>query len=127
MLQGVLAEARIHGVAVREERLATKFLHKVGNSLGVIGTQVTDVPQLPEMHFDGDEFAVHVDVGNPGPAGQTLQLGRQALPESLGAEVCVIYLGFFHISEFPIKVVIFGDTYKYHFYYLPQLVEPPIN
>ena len=68
MLERVLPVARIHCVAVREERFATKFPDNIHNGSRPVRTQETDVPVLAEVHFDCDELAVQVQVGYPGTA-----------------------------------------------------------
>ena len=99
VLQGIFAEAGIHRVAVGEERFSAEFLDQVGHGFGVIGTEVADVAQLSEVHFDGDELAVHIDVGDAGPAGEPFQLGGHAFPESSRPEVGVEYFCFFHVTK----------------------------
>ena len=99
VFQGIFPESRVHGVAVCQEGFSAEFLDEIDDGFCVVGTEVADVAQFPEMHFDGDKLAVHVDVGHPGPAGQPLQLGRHALPERRRPEVGVIYFSSFHEAK----------------------------
>ena len=95
VFQRVLAAARVQGVAVGQERQTALLLAQVGHGLGVVGAQVSQVAQLPEMHFDGHELAVHVNVLDAGGDAQTAQLFRQADLDGT-AEIRVIDLGCFH-------------------------------
>ena len=72
MLQSVFPEAGVHGVAVGKERLAAKFLDDIHDCLCEIRTQEADVAQLPEMHLDGDELAVKIDVSDTCGTDQAL-------------------------------------------------------
>ena len=61
VLQGIFAAAGIERVAVREEGQAALFLAEVGDDFCIVGAQEGEIAQLAEVHFDGDEFALHVD------------------------------------------------------------------
>ena len=102
VLQGILAAARIQGVAVGQEGLAAQLLDHIGHSLGVVGTQETQVAQLAEVHLDGNELAVHIDLVNAGLLHQPLELGGQTLPQS-GAEVGKIDFRFPHVCYPPLR------------------------
>ena len=65
VLDGVLAAAGIHRVAVRQERLAAQLLDHIHHRAGVVRAQKADVALLAKMHLDGDKLAVHVNLANP--------------------------------------------------------------
>ena len=100
VFQRVLAATRVQGIAVGQERHTALLLAQVGHGLGVVGAQVSQVAQLPEMHFDGHELAVHVNVLDAGGDAQTAQLFRQAGAHRT-AEIRVIDLGCFHCVFLP--------------------------
>ena len=81
VLQRVFAAARIQGVAVGQERQTALLLAQVRHSLGVVRTQIGQIAQLAEMHLDGDELAVHVDVLDARRKAQAAQLVGQAGPD----------------------------------------------
>ena len=78
MLEGVLAAARVQGVAVGQEGHTALLLAQVGHDLGVVGAQIGQVAQLAEMHLDGDELALHVDVLDACRDAQAAQLIGEA-------------------------------------------------
>ena len=84
MLQGVLPAAGVHGVAVGEEGAAAQLLHHVHHRPGIVGPEEAHVAQLAEVHLDGHELAVQVQLLDPGRPDQLLQLGGQAVAEGLG-------------------------------------------
>ena len=77
VLQRILAAARVEGVAVGQEREAALLLAQVCHHLGVVGAQERQVAQLPKVHLDGHELAVHVDVLDASRQAQPTQLFRQ--------------------------------------------------
>ena len=96
MLQGILSTARIHGVAVRQERLSTQLLYHIGNRFGVVRAKIADVAQLTEMHLDGNKFTVHVQISNAGLFDEFFQLGGQAVTKRNRVKIGKIYFRFFH-------------------------------
>ena len=62
MLQGMLAAARIKRVAVRQKRHAALLLDEVCHDFRILRTQICHVAELTEMHLDGHELAIHIDV-----------------------------------------------------------------
>ena len=96
MLQGILPESWIHGVAVGEERLATELLDQIHDGLGIIGAEITDIAQFPEVHLDRYELAAHVYVGDPGLSRKPFQFGRHTLSVYGGSEIRIKYLRAFH-------------------------------
>jgi hypothetical protein len=78
VLKGVFAAARVQGVAVRQERQAALRLAQIGHNARVVRAQKGQIAQLAEVHLDGDELAVHVDVLDAGREAQPLELVRQA-------------------------------------------------
>ena len=78
VLEGVLSAARIQGIAVSQEGHTALLLAQVGHHLGVVGAQIGQVAQLAEMHLDGDELALHVDVLDACRDAQAAQLIGEA-------------------------------------------------
>ena len=78
VLQRILAAARIQGVAVGQEGQAALLLAQVGHDLGVVGAQVSQIAHLTEVHLDGDEPAVHVNVPDARRKAEATQLLGQA-------------------------------------------------
>ena len=64
MLYGILAGAGIHCVAICKERFSAKFLDYIGYSLGVVGSKIGAIAEFSEMHFDGNQLALHINLGN---------------------------------------------------------------
>ena len=77
VLQRVFAAARVEGVAVGQEREAALLLAQVRHHFGIVGAQERQVAQLPKVHLDGHELAVHVDVLDASRQAQPTQLFRQ--------------------------------------------------
>ena len=78
VLQCVLAAARIQGVAVGQKRQTALLLAQVGDYLSIVGAQIGQIAQLAEMHLDGDELALHVDVLDACRDAQPTQLFGEA-------------------------------------------------
>ena len=98
VLQGVFPAAGIEGVAVGEEGDAPQALHHIGHHLGVIGPQECQVSRLTEMHLDGHQLTLKVDLPDARRAHQLLQLVQQADPRP-APEVRHVNLGpLSHIS-----------------------------
>ena len=62
----MLAVARIERFAVRQERHTALLLDEVCDDLRVLRAQIGHVAELTEVHLDGDELAVHVDLLDAG-------------------------------------------------------------
>ena len=92
VLQRVLPAAGVHGIAVGEEGLASQRLYYVHHRPGVVGAEEADIAQLAEVHLDGDEFSIHVDLADAGLFQQLLQLGRQAVAIGRGMKIGKINL-----------------------------------
>jgi len=103
----VPALARVHGVAVGQERLAAQLLDHVGHGLGVIWTKIADVAQLAEMQLDGHELSVHVDLPDPGLSDQLLELGGQPVSVGHRAKIGKINFRFLHFPSplFPNELI----------------------
>ena len=95
VIQGVLAAADIQRVAVGQERLAALTLDQVHHDLGPVGTQISQVAGLTEVHLDGHIFAIHLDVAKAGSHHKTGQLLGQVFPPGGAAEVRKIDFRFF--------------------------------
>ena len=98
MLEGVLAASGVEGVAVGQEGLASQLRDHVHHRPGVVGAQESHVAELPEVHLDGYELAVHVDASDSG-LDESLELVGRTLVR-LAAKISVIYLGHNRLSEF---------------------------
>ena len=95
MLEGVLAASRVQGVAVGQEGHTALLLAQVCHYLGVVGAQKSQIAQLAEVHLDGHEPAVHVDVLNAGGNTHPAQLFQQAGAHRT-AEIRIVNFGCFH-------------------------------
>ena len=78
MLQCILSASRIQRVAVRQERAAALFLADVGDTFCILRAQVREVAELAEMHLDGDELVLHVDVLDASGQAEAAELVRDA-------------------------------------------------
>ena len=107
VLEGVLSAARIQGVAVGQEGHTALLLAQVGHHLGVVGAQIGQVAQLAEMHLDGDELALHVDVLDACRDAQAAQLFGEAGTYGT-AEIGIVDGRCFH-SVFP---PVFFDNFR---------------
>ena len=90
VLQGILTASRIKGVTVSKKRHSSKLLTKIGYYFCIIGAQESKVSKLSEMHFDGNEFTIHINVFDSGCDTQLFQLVQLACAD-LAAEVSEIY------------------------------------
>ncbi len=95
VLQRILAAARVQGVAVGQEGHTALLLAQVCHHLGVVGTQKSQIAQLAEVHLDGHEPAVHVDILNAGGNAHPAQLFQQAGAHRT-AEIRIVNFGCFH-------------------------------
>ena len=96
VFEGVLSATRIEGVAIGKERLSAQFLDHFHHGTGIIRTEVGDVAQLTEMHFDGNKLALQVEVGNTCLLDKFFQFGRKTVSVGLCTEIGKIYFCFFH-------------------------------
>ena len=95
VLQRVLAAARVQGVAVGQEGHTALLLAQICHHLGIVGTQKSQIAQLAEVHLDGHEPAVHVDVLDAGGNAHPAQLFQQAGAHRT-AEIRIVNFGCFH-------------------------------
>ena len=95
VLQRILAAARVQGVAVGQEGHTALLLAQVCHHLGVVGAQKSQIAQLAEVHLDGHEPAVHVDVLDAGGNAHPAQLFQQAGAHRT-AEIRIVNFGCFH-------------------------------
>ena len=98
VLQRILAAAGIHGVAVGQEGVSALFLHQIRHRAGIVRAQEAQVAQLAEVHLDGHELAVHVNLADPGLLHQLLQLAHQAAAAHCDAKIRKINLRILHFS-----------------------------
>ena len=96
VLERVLAAAGVERVAVREERAAALRLHEIGDGLRVLRTQESEVAEFAEMHLDGDEFVLHVDVLDARGQAETFQLVLDARADG-AAEIREVDFRFAHL------------------------------
>ena len=96
MLKSFLAAADIESIAVGNEGFAALFPDKVNYSLYVVRTEVGDISPLTEVHLDGNEFALHINISQTCLLSQLFQLLRQRSSAVAGDEIGKINLGFFH-------------------------------
>ena len=96
MLKRILSAAGVHRVAVRQERLAAQLLDHIDHRARIVRAQEAEVAQLAEVHLDGDEFAVHVNLTDARFFDEPLELGRHALAQRC-SEIRKVYFRFFHI------------------------------
>ena len=90
VLQGILTASRIKGVTVSKKRHSSKLLTKIGYYFCIIGAQESKISKFSEMHFDGHEFTIHINVFDSGCNAQFFQLVQLACAD-LAAEVGEIY------------------------------------
>ena len=106
MVQSVLPTAHVQGVAVRQEGFSALALHQVGHYLGPVGPQIGQVARLTEVHFNGDEFPLHVNVAEAGGHHQAGQLLGQVFPPTGTAEIRKVDFCFFCHSIFSFFLII---------------------
>ena len=90
VLQGILTASRIKGVTVSKKRHSSKLLTKIGYYFCIIGAQESKISKFSEMHFDGHEFTIHINVFDSGCNTQFFQLVQLACAD-FTAEVSEIY------------------------------------
>ena len=121
MLQGILPTTRIQGVAVGQEGHAAQTLYHIRNYFRVVGPQKGQIARLSEVHLDGYQFMVKIDLADPGGADQLLQLIQQVFPR-LTAQVRVVYLCLFHRCNIPPSL----HCNVYSTYFIPVFLEPQV-
>ena len=99
VLEGVLAAAGVEGVAVGQEGLSSQLRDHVHHRTRIVGAQEGHVAEFAEVHLDGHELAVHVDVSYPGRLDQALELVGRPLVRT-AAKTSVINLGHSRVSKF---------------------------
>ena len=78
MIQSIFSAARIQGVAVGQKRHAALFLTEICYRFCVVWTKEGEVSKFTEMHFDRDEFSVHVNIFDSCSNAELLQLVQLA-------------------------------------------------
>ena len=89
MIQSIFSAARIQGVAVGQKRHAAQIIAKIRHGLRVVRTKEGEISELTEMHFDRDEFSVHVNVFDPCGNAELFQLVQLA-GSNRTQEICKI-------------------------------------
>ena len=74
VVERVLASAHVERVAVRDERLAAQLAYHVHDGAGVVGAQVAEVARLAQVHLDGNELVLEVDLTDSRPLDEALEL-----------------------------------------------------
>ena len=97
MVYRVFAAAGIESVAVRQEGLAAQLLDDIRHGLYIIGSEIGEVAQLSEVHFDGHEFSVKIDAADARRADQLLKFCALAHAYTR-AKVRKIHFCLFHPS-----------------------------
>ena len=82
MVNGIFPASFIQRVAVGEEWRTALFFDEVRYHFGIIGPEVSEIPQLPEVHLDCNEFAPHIYASDSGGAYQPVHLVREAIAQS---------------------------------------------
>ena len=74
VVERVLAAAHVERVAVGDEGFAAQLAHDVDDDAGVVGAQVGQVARLAEVHLDGDELVLHVNLLDARLAHEVVEL-----------------------------------------------------
>ena len=90
MLERMLAAADVERVAVGQEGTAAQFLDEVGHGLGIVRPQIGQIAELAEVHLDGDEFILKIDLVHAGLQQKLAQL-LLLVQAGMAAEVGEIY------------------------------------
>ena len=91
MIQSILPGADVQCVGIGEEGLAPQILDDVNEDTGVAAAQVSHVPQLAEVNFDGHKLVLKINLVDSGGEDQPGQLLGQGFG-CTGAEVGKVYL-----------------------------------
>ena len=91
MLQRIFTAARIKSITIGKKRVAAKLLYHICYGLCVIRAEIGNISKLSKVHFNGNEFAVHIDVADTGLFHQAFQLSGKAFPQ-FGTKIRVINL-----------------------------------
>ena len=62
MLQCVLSASRIKGITICQERHSALLLTEICYYLCIVRTKECHISKLSEMHLDGYEFSIHIDI-----------------------------------------------------------------
>ena len=95
MVQGVFPAPGIQGIAVRQEGFAPPFLHQVRHGLYILGPDGGQIAQFPEMHLDGGELPLEVDVSHMGRLTEPLEF-VQCAGAHRAAKIRKIHFCLFH-------------------------------
>ena len=90
MLERMLAAADVERVAVGQEGTAAELLDEVGHGLGIVWPQIGQIAQLAEVHLDGDEFILKIDLVHAGLQQEFAQL-LLLIQAGTAAEIGEIY------------------------------------
>ena len=74
VLQGIFSAARVQGIAVGKKWKTTLLFTEIGNHFRIIRTKKRHVSQFAKMHFDCDEFALHINVFDASSNTELFQL-----------------------------------------------------
>ena len=86
----MLAAADVERVAVGQEGTAAELLDEVGHGLGIVWPQIGQIAELAEVHLDGDEFILKIDLVHAGLQQKLAQL-LLLVQAGMAAEVGEIY------------------------------------
>ena len=62
MLQCILSASRIKSITICQERHSALLLTKICDYLCIVRTKECHISKLSEMHLDGYEFSIHIDI-----------------------------------------------------------------
>lgn len=102
VLERVLAAARIERIAVRQERHTALLFDEVCDDLRVLRAQIGHVAKLTEVHLDGDELAVHVNLLDAGSQAECPELLHDVASDR-HAEIREINFCLFHDVMIPLR------------------------
>ena len=87
VLNSIFTATRIHRITIGKERLATQRLYGFNHRASVVRTQVRDITQLTEVHLDGNELTIHINICKTCFKNQLAQLCRKTVSVGLRTEV----------------------------------------
>ena len=62
MLQCILSASRIKSITICQERHSALLLTEICYYLCIVRTKECHISKLSEMHLDGYEFSIHIDI-----------------------------------------------------------------
>ena len=87
VLNSIFTATGIHRITIRKERLTTQRLYGFNHRASVVRTQVRDITQLTEVHLDGNELTIHINIRKTSFKNQLAKLCRKTVSVSLRTEV----------------------------------------